>query len=51
MLKTKDDPTMCMKTQGHRTKCPATTPAFLHKLGGNRREFVAFMGRDAHGTR
>ena len=33
MLKMKDDPTMCMKTQGRMTKCPPEILAFLRKSG------------------
>jgi hypothetical protein len=48
MLKMKDDPTMCMKTQAGMTKGPATNMAFytkMHQLSEDRQQSVGLFGQ------
>jgi hypothetical protein len=52
MLKMEIEPTMCMKTRGSMTKCPAENTAFHRKtqqLRGNRQESVGLYGSNASG--
>ena len=47
MLKMKDDPTMCMKTKGRLTKCPATDPPFSTRNARTGQEIGARLEESA----